>query len=646
MEPKKRLKSGPVLAVFLLSLFLFGGPQAGMKLKVTAENASIKATPEIAGVVLILVPPNTVLDAELKQGEFYKVTWVKEGFPITGYIHELHVQEVSDAEAQQAMAAIGLVKTQDQIIVELGIKLDENRNLVILEKDLPTAVTALRPLLARAFTIDDRQKQRQLACEIYYWLGLALAKQQDNYGALIEFRNMFEVDPNHARDITRTLSDPIISGFIDLADKQYRGVLVDFSLEITSEPKEATIKIDGKEIARTPHLYRSSIPKFALEIEKEGFKPYRESVFLYKQTETRNIKLESTGRTIILKSLPKEAQVFLDGQDTGELTDCELPYVPYGARTISLIKKDHANWEETIQVLEGAGPLSLEVSLIPKTYLPFNKWGSPDGRFYKMPRAITFDKEGNYYLLDATDFKARKFDAEGRLIGSWSAGGQLKDLKDPGGIAVDSQGIAYITDSKACSVMKFGRDGRLITRWGKQGVKPGEFSNPIGIAVDASNNVYVADSANNRIAKYSPQGTLIKAWGKLGTGQGEFNFPTGVAVNLKNEIVVVDKAHVQKFSPDGDFLAGWGRTGTGQGELNRPMGICIDELNCVYVADTGNNRILKFDGNGRFISQWGSPGVGDGQMMSPTSVAISGKKSVFVVEKDNNRLQEFRGPSQ
>jgi len=650
MDPKIFLKKGTPPAVWLLSLILVlsAGLQAALKVRVIAENANIKATPEIGSQILLAnVPANTILETELKQGQFYKVTAMKEGLQISGYIHELQVQEVSDEEAKQTLAALSLAKSQDQVVVELGLKLEESRNLIRLERDLPTAVTGLRPLLAKAFAVEDRLRQRQLACEIFYWLGLAFAKQQDHYGALMEFRNMFEVDAAYALEITRNLSDPFISRFIDLADKQHRGMIVDYSLEIVTEPKEAMIKIDGKEIGRSPTVYRSAIPKFTLEIEREGYRTHREDVFLFKPGETRNVRLESIGRTIALQSQPAGATVFLDGQDTGKLTDCQLPFVPYGARKVRLEKKNYADWEETVQVLKGEGPLSIEGVLPAKEYISFRKWGGLESKSYKLPRAIVFDREGSYYLLDESKAKARKFDAEGRNIAGWGEGGnEFKDLKEPTGIAIDGQGNVYITSGKGFCVLKFSKDGKFLAKWGKQGLKPGEFGRPAGIAVGFDNTIYVADAQNNCIAAYSSQGALIKTWGKPGVGEGEFSSPTALAVNQKNEVIVVDRFRVQSFSADGRLISAWGKPGSGDGELRSPMGVCVDAQNCIYVADTGNHGIQKFGGNGRFICRWGGLGSADGRMSSPVSVAVRGNGSVIVVERDNNRLQEFRIPSE
>lgn len=647
MKVKKRVRAEAILALCLL--FLLAGQNAkaaAIKVRVVVDNANVKATPGIGSQTLANVPLDTVLHAEAKQGEWYKVTLMREGAQITGYIHELLVKETAEGEAQPGLSPAGLVKSQAEIAAQLELKIEAGKNLIRQEKELEGAIDDLRPLIAKAFSIDDRQKQKQIACETYLLLGHAYAKQGDNYGALKEFRNMFEVDYVFAKEITRNIYDPLVSSFIEQAEKQYRGLLVEYTLDITTEPKEAVIKINGKEIGLSPEIYRTAMPKFTLEIEKEGFRPIKQEIFLTQATEKKDYILVSIGRTLTVSSEPKEAKVFLDGEHTGKFTDCELPYVPYGGHTIRIAKENYADWEENIQVLQGPGPISLSAILTPKNYVFFQKWGGPQSKFFKLPRGIAFDREGNFYVVDDSDIKAKQFDSRGNYQSNWGdTGRESRILKEPAGIAIDSQGYAYITDSRGACVVKFGKTGKFVTKWGKVGTKPDDLSSPSGIAVDQSGDIYVADSGNNRIVKYSPQGAVKKTWGKQGSGPGEFIIPSAVAVNQKNEIIVVDKAHLQKFSPEGEFIAAWGKAGSGEGEMRGPMGVCADPQNYIYVADSGNNRILKFDPNGKFITQWGTAGTADGQMMFPFGIAVNDKGSVFVIERDNNRLQEFRVPS-
>jgi DNA-binding beta-propeller fold protein YncE len=647
MRANKSVRDESILALcFLVLLSWQNVGAAAIKLQVTVDNAAIKATPEISGQTVANVPLDTMLDAESKQGEWYKISIMREGVQISGFIHELYVREVAEGEIQPGISPAGIVRSQAELAAEIEYRMNEDKNLIRQEKELDRAIDELRPLVARAFTIDDRPKQKQIACEAYLWLGLAYAKKGDNYGALKEFRNMFEVDYLFAKEITRNMYDPTVSGFIEHAEKQYRGVLVEYALEIATEPKEAKIKIDGKEVGISPHVHRTIMPKFTLEIEKEGYKTVREDVFLTQASDRKAYTLVSTGRTITISSEPKEASVFLDGEDTGKRTDCELPYVSYGGRTLRIAKKDYADWEETVQVLEGTGPILLAITLTPKNYVFSQKWGGKESKFFKLPKGIAFDKEGNFYVVDESDIKAKKFDPRGNFQSSWGdAGREPRFLKEPTGIAVDTQGNVYITDTRSACVAKFTKTGKFVAKWGKEGTQPGELITPSGIAVDSSGDIYVADSGNNRIVKYSPQGTVKKSWGKQGNGQGEFVFPTGLAVNQKNEVIVVDRFHGQKFTTDGQFIAAWGKAGSGNGELKGALGMCADSKNYIYVADTGNNRILKFDLNGKFITQWGTAGTEEGQMTSPVGVAVNDKGSVFVIERDNNRLQEFKVPS-
>jgi DNA-binding beta-propeller fold protein YncE len=638
------------LGAILFSLFLVVpalGASASLKVKVIVDNASIKATPEIGSQTLANVALGTILDAELKQGEWYKVTATRGGTPVSGYIHELLVEEAGEGETS-AEARSGIMgKSQGEISAEIELKMEEGKSLIRQEKELDKAADDLRPLLAKAFSIEDRVRQKQIACEVYLWLGLASAKKGDGYGALKEFRNMFEVDYTLAKEVTRNMYDPAVSSFIDQAEQQYRGLLVDYTLEISTEPKEASIKIDGKEIGLTPEVYRTPVPKFRLEIFKEGYKPYREEVFLSQASSKKDIVLESAGRTVQVSSVPPAAQVFLDDQDTGKVTDCELPYVAYGVHSLKLKKPSWADFEQSVEVLEGPGSLTVAAALTVKDYVTGQKFGTPEGRQFKLPKAIVFDKEGNFYVADESDFKLKKFDPQGRAQGSWGdAGREFGSLKKPSGIAFDGQGFFYVTDAGAGCVMKFSKEGKFIAKWGKQGQKAGELMGPLGLAVDRSSDIYVADSGNNRLVKYSTGGVVKKAWGSSGTGRGEFVFPAAVAVNSKNEIIVVDRSHVQVFTPEGELLASWGKSGSGDGELIRPLGLTVDPQDYIYVADTGNNRVQKFDLKGNFISKWGFAGTGDGQMMGPVSVAVNDKGSVFVLELNNSRVQEFKIPPQ
>ena len=105
MELRKRgLSRGIWIAAWAVFVVGLGLGSPGTKLRVIYDNASIKATPGITGQNLTTVPLNTILEAETKHGEWYKVTVTKDTIPITGYIHEINVEEITEAEVQQTVS--------------------------------------------------------------------------------------------------------------------------------------------------------------------------------------------------------------------------------------------------------------------------------------------------------------------------------------------------------------------------------------------------------------------------------------------------------------------------------------------------------------------------------------------------------------
>lgn len=637
---------GSILPFLVLGILFFPRLSAAqlIKVRVTVDNASIKVTPAIGGKNLATVPLNTILDAEPKQGEFYKVYLVREGVQLAGYLHEMLVEEVAAGETGPT-AAVGAGKTEAEILAEIGLKIEESRNLIRQKKEFERAISGLRPLIAKMFNIEDRRRQKELATEIFLWIGLAYAGKGDGYNALVELKNMFEVDYAYAKNITRNILDPEVVGFIDHAEKQYKGIVTEYSLEIVTEPKEAVIKIDGKEIGLSPEVYRTSLPKFTVEVEKRGYQSIKEDVFLAQPSTKKEYTLESLGRTLDIRSVPPGAHVLLDGEDTGKVTNCEVPFVPFGPHKLNLKRDNYAGWEDWVEVKQGEGSVPVEVILTANTYAFFFKWGGPGQEFFELPKGIGVDREDNFYIVDRSDVKLKKFDKDGNFIRAWGGSGrESKGLKEAVGVAVDSQGFIYVVDAENHNVSKFNSAGRFVSKWGKGGDKEEEMRNPQDIAVDSKDNIYVVDSGNSRVKKYTTAGALQMQWGTRGTSDGSFIMPSAVAVSPDDEIYVLDRVRVQKFSPEGTFLQAWGKAGTGEGEFNRAQGMFIDSYGYVYVADSGNNRVQKFDAGGKLIALLGGTGTGDGQMAYPCGVAVNSQGHIIVVEQANNRVQMFRVP--
>jgi hypothetical protein len=121
---------------------------------------------------------------------------------------------------------------------------------------------------------------------------------------------------------------------------------------------------------------------------------------------------------------------------------------------------------------------------------------------------------------------------------------------------------------------------------------------------------------------------------------------------------------VIKFAKDGKFLLQIGAPGKMEGPdsqttLNRPAAIAVDSsANEVYVADSGNHRIVVFDSEtGAYKRHWGGSGekptaAGGGpydpnaapakQFRDVTCVEIAKDGMVYVCDRTSNRIQVFQ----
>ena len=83
-----------------------------------------------------------------------------------------------------------------------------------------------------------------------------------------------------------------------------------------------------------------------------------------------------------------------------------------------------------------------------------------------------------------------------------------------------------------------------------------------------------------------------------------------------------------------------GAQGNGAGQMIQPSNVAVDPSGNIYVADTGNSRILLFDRSGRYLRQIGGFGFGAGQFGRPQGVAATGL-DVFVADFQNRSVQRF-----
>jgi len=252
--------------------------------------------------------------------------------------------------------------------------------------------------------------------------------------------------------------------------------------------------------------------------------------------------------------------------------------------------------------------------------------GTNSTALFNYPSGVAVDNAGNLYVADTYNCTIRKVTGTGvvttlagnpGLPGSADGPNGTALFNYPGGVAVDSAGNVYVADSGNNTIRKVTSGGMVTTLAGSAGQAgsadgtggAAQFNLPDGVAVDSAGNVYVADSANNTIRKVTSAGvvtTLAGSAGLSGSADGTnnaalFDFPRGVAVDSAGNVYVGDSNNdsIRKVTGSGvvntiggtaDVIGGVDGVGSSAGFAG-PSGVAVDGGNCIYVADTGNNRI-------------------------------------------------------
>jgi uncharacterized protein (TIGR03437 family) len=213
----------------------------------------------------------------------------------------------------------------------------------------------------------------------------------------------------------------------------------------------------------------------------------------------------------------------------------------------------------------------------------------------------------------------------------------------PTDVKLDQNGNVFVADASNNRVIQFPAGAKAATKvWGQSDfvsngvdqIKPVSVSTPYKMAIDYSSApfaLYVADTVNNRVLCWKDS-VRFRNGDPADFAIGQPNLRTGVAnVDTKGSSI------------------------PSQTSLSAPEGMAVTPTGALWVADTGNNRVLRYPrpvtqsgritpdlvlGQADFASSV-SAAVSASSMNGPAGVALGPSGEVFVADSFNSRVLEF-----
>jgi large repetitive protein len=257
------------------------------------------------------------------------------------------------------------------------------------------------------------------------------------------------------------------------------------------------------------------------------------------------------------------------------------------------------------------------------------------GSGFNFPTGVAVDGTGNVYVADWGNSAVKEILA---VNGSIPASPTINTLGSgfnyPSGVAVDSSGNVFVADQGNNAVKEIVAINGSIPASPVINTLGSSFSAPKSVAVDSSGNVYVSDYENSAVKEILAVNGSIPASPTINTLvstalNNGFAWPGGIAVDGRGDVVVANDGYdeideiqaVNGAMPASPNVVALGSIALNSG-FNEPWGVTVDGAGNVFVADTGNNRLVKLDFADPPSLTFATTAVGSTSLDSPQTVTV------------------------
>jgi sugar lactone lactonase YvrE len=240
------------------------------------------------------------------------------------------------------------------------------------------------------------------------------------------------------------------------------------------------------------------------------------------------------------------------------------------------------------------------------------------------------DTGNNRVLEEPWNNSTKTYGAQTVLVG---------DLFSPNSVAVSTDGNVFVADTGNNRIIEIAWNHTSGTYGAPTEVGSG-LESPHGVAVAANGDVYIADTGNDRVVEV-PWDRAKQTYGAQTTVGANLLRPEAVAVgaggkvyiaNLGNSSVVEVPAgcNAAKSCTSQTTVAGQENNG-----LANPTGVAVGQSGNLYIADTGNNRVILLPWNPSTNAFGAQKEIGS-QLVGPEGVALNAMGNVYIADTGNN----------
>lgn len=374
----------------------------------------------------------------------------------------------------------------------------------------------------------------------------------------------------------------------------------------------------------------------------------------------------ATTGSIQVNSTPAEAKIFLDGSDTGQVTNTTLTGISAGSHEIRVIKEGFIDYEESVHV--SGGETSSVNAILSKHTINVTspsagavlskgktvqiKWSTGGGN----SSYANSSSRGHFSQLiseggNSRNFIRLKVYREREAMRGRSLHQHNKRSNDGDGLAGVRKVIDELAAVKERTAMRPQGAQALASNpsgnLGSLNLNPQTQANPDRIR--PADIAVIQAISEVKIDLYE-SGQRVKTIVNRTNNDGLFNWTIGpniedgaqykIRVSAVGESTVFGVSSIFSIKTDYEFALEWGTKGSADGEFNQPIGIAAKQ-NKVHVIENVNSRISIFTPQGVFLSKWGSPGKGQDQFNGPIGVALDNSGNIYIADTGNERIMKF-----